>query len=113
MMKPEPSELIRRGVSIRVAALAAMVLEELVEEFFHRRARRQVGHLLGVRIDLLRRRNIDHRVDDLFGDVGDVVRTARRGRLHRQKRDRRRDARRSPRRAEQSGKAASRKCAGT
>ena len=78
MMKPEPSELIAaRRVVLIVAALAAVVLEEFVEELLHRRARRQIGQFLGARVDLLRRRNIDHRIDHLFGDVGDVVRTAR------------------------------------
>ena len=91
-----------------VAALAVVVLEELIEELFHRRARRQVGQLFGARVDFLRRRNIDHRIDDLFGDVGDAVRTARRRRLRRRKRDRRRE--RGDRRAalNQPGKAASR-----
>ena len=91
MMKPEPSELTRRGASIRiVAALAAVVLEEFVEELLHRRAGRQVGQVVDARVDFLRRRNVDDGVDDLFGDVGDVVRTARRRRPRRQEHDRRR-----------------------
>ena len=103
----ERIDAARRLVRI-VAALAVVVLEELVEELLHRRARRQVGQLFGARVDFLRRRNIDHRIDDLFGDVGDAVRTARRRRLRRQKRDRRRE--RGDRRAvlNQPGKAASR-----
>ena len=82
MMKPEPSELTRRGVSIRIVAvaLAVVVLEELIEELLHRRAGRQIGQFVDARIDLLRRRDIDDGVDHLLGDVGDVVRPARRRR---------------------------------
>ena len=81
MMKPEPSELMLARRAVRFAghrALAAAVLEELVEELLERRARRQIGHVgRAASIDLLRRRDIDHRVDHLLGDVGDVVGTAR------------------------------------
>ncbi len=73
----ERIDAARRLVRI-VAALAVVVLEELVEELLHRRAGRQIGQLVGARVDFLRRRNIDHGVDDLLGDVGDAVRTARR-----------------------------------
>ncbi len=82
MMKPEPSELMRCGAwsGIVAAALAVVVLEELVEELFHRRAGRQIGHVGDMRIDLLRRRDIDDGVDHLFGNVGNAVGTARRRR---------------------------------
>ena len=72
-----------RGHAVRhlilVAGAAAMVLEELIEELFHRRAGRHVGKVFDMRIDFLRGRDIDHRVDDLFGDVGNVVGAARGG----------------------------------
>ena len=78
MMKPEPSEVTRRGavgiIAVVVAALAAVLLEEIVEKFLHRRTGRQIGHAADARINLLRGRNIDHGVDHLLGDVGDVLR---------------------------------------
>ena len=74
----------------RIIALAVMVLEELVEKLLHRRAGRQIGQFGDVRIDVLRGRNIDHGVDHLLGDVGDVVRPARRRRPRRQDEQRRR-----------------------
>ena len=72
-----------------VAPWPCVVLEELIEELFHRRAGRQIGHVGDVRIDLLRRRDIDDGVDHLFGDVGDAVGTPRRRRLRRQDDERR------------------------
>jgi hypothetical protein len=58
-----------------VAPLAAMVLEKLIEEFLHRRAGRQIRQFGDARIDFLRRRDVDDGVDDLLGNVRDIVRT--------------------------------------
>ena len=79
MIKPEPSELTRRGERLGavVAALAAAVFEELLEELLERRAGRQVRHRRVARLDLLRGGDVDHRVDHLFGDVGNIFRPAR------------------------------------
>ena len=68
-----------RPVLIVVALLtAAAVLEEFVEELLERRARRQRRRRRAVAVvDALRGRDVDDRVDDLFGDIGDVVRAAR------------------------------------
>ena len=77
----ERVDAVRRLIGIvAAAALAAVVvLEELIEELLHRRAGRQIGQVGDMRIDFLRRRDIDDGVDDLFGDVGDVVGSARGG----------------------------------
>ena len=75
---------------VRVVALAVVVLEEFVEKFLHRRAGRQIGQVADVRVDLLRCRNVDHGVDHLFGNVGDVLGSPRRGGPRRQDDDRRR-----------------------
>ena len=98
---------------VRIVALAVVVLEELVEELFHRRARRQIGQLVGARVDFLRCRNVDDGVDDLLGDVGDGVRTARRRRSRRHEHGggRERDNRRAM--PDRSRKAAGRKLADT
>ena len=61
------------------ATLAAAILEKLIEELFHRRTGRQIGHVGEVRIDLLRGRDIDDGIDYLFGDIGDAVRSAGQG----------------------------------
>jgi hypothetical protein len=73
----------RRAIgSLFVAALAAAVLEELLEELLERRARWKLRHGLlaaagaAASLDLLRGRDVDHRVDHLLGDVGDVFRAA-------------------------------------
>jgi len=68
---------------------AATVLEEIVEELFERRARRQLRHRFPVAaaalgLDVLRGRDIDDGIDHLLGDVGDAVRPARAGRHRRQ-----------------------------
>ena len=81
-------DAVRRVV--QVVALAVVVLEEFVEKLLHRRAGRQIGQFADVRVDLLRRRNVDHGVDHLFGDIGDVLGSARRGGPRRQDDDRRR-----------------------
>ena len=83
-------DAMRLVSSLSSSVLAAVVLEEIVEEFLHRRAGRQIGQVADVRIDLLRGRHIDHGVDDLLGNVGDVLRSARRCRPRRQNDDRRR-----------------------
>ena len=79
----------RRVIRSPWSALAAAVLEEFLEELLHRRTRRQIGHVAELRVHLLRRRNVDHRIDHLFGDVGDIFRSPRRGSPCRQNDDRR------------------------
>ena len=67
------------GIITAPATLAAAILEKLIEELFHRRTGRQIGHVGEVRIDLLRGRDIDDGIDYLFGDIGDAVRSAGQG----------------------------------
>ena len=67
----------RRAVLIAAALAAAPVLEEFVEKLLHRRTRRQIGQPAHAGVDLLRRRDVDDGVDHLFGNVGDVFRSAR------------------------------------
>ena len=82
----ERVDAARRAIGrLVVAALAAAVLEELLEELLERRARRQVAAPAAPpplppprAFDLLRGRDVDHRVDHFFGNVGDVFRAARR-----------------------------------
>ena len=66
----------RRVLPVLIVALltAAPVLEELVEELLERRAGRQRRHRVVAVVDTLRGRHVDHRIDDLFGNIGDVVR---------------------------------------
>src|SRR5262249_34401836 len=73
-----------------VATASAFVFEELIEELFHWRAGRQVRKFGDARIDFLRGRNVDHRIDYLLGNVGDVLRSARGCRLRRGQSQRRR-----------------------
>ena len=87
-MKPEPSELTRRGEGVwsfcpfcPCLALPAPVLEEFLEELLKRRTRRQLWHgAAASQIDRLLGGNVDHGVNDLFGHVGNALRPARRGR---------------------------------
>jgi hypothetical protein len=71
--------------SLGVASRTAAVPEKIVEEFLERRARRQLRHrapALAAALGFhgLRRRDVDHRINHLLRDVGDAVRTPRRGR---------------------------------
>src|SRR5262249_12652884 len=86
-----------------VAAGSAPVLEELIEELLHRRAGRQVGKFGDARIDFLRRRDVDHRVDHLLGNVGDVFWPARGRRLRCGQDQRRRQRRRRKKGVEERG----------
>src|SRR5262249_38064865 len=72
--------------SLALAPTAAPVLEELVEELLERRARRQLRDGVAAALDVLRGRDVDHRLDHLPGDVGDLLGAARqrRGRCRRQ-----------------------------
>ena len=69
--------LARLELAALVAALAgrpAAVLEEVVEEFLERRARRQLRHRAAlVGLDRLRGRDVDDGVDHLLGNVGDAA----------------------------------------
>ena len=82
--------LVRLQIAaLRTARTAMAVLEEIVEEFLERRARRQLRHgapavAAALGLDGLRGRDVDHRVDDLLGDIGDAVGAARQGRHRRQ-----------------------------
>src|SRR6516165_4775410 len=65
----------------RAAGSATAVLEEVVEEFLERRARRQLRRrapaLAELGLDVLRGRDVDHRVDHFLGNIGDSIGTAR------------------------------------
>ena len=112
MMKPEPSELIapRRAIGVALSARAAPVLEELLEKLLHRRARRQIGHVAHARVHLLRGRDIDHRIDHLLGDVGDIFGPARRRHGGRQHDDRGGESRRPPRQSAPAGSPSTSRC---
>ncbi len=72
-----PARRVRPPLVVALLIVAA-VLEEVIEELAERRTRRQLRHRIVAVVDGLRGRDVDDRIDDLFGDIGDVVRTARR-----------------------------------
>ena len=65
----------RRALALRLALAAAV--EEVAEQFVELRIVRHLRLLAAARTDVLRGRDIDHRVDHLLGDVGDRFRSAR------------------------------------
>ena len=72
MTKPEPSELTWRGLIVTAAALAMMMFEEIFEKTSPWASRAAGGQRGDMWVDLLRRRNVDHCVDDLLGNIRDV-----------------------------------------
>ena len=68
----------RPGHLAALTPLAAAAVEEVAEQLVELRIVGQVRRLGGGAIRyVLRGRDVDHRVDHLFGDVGDVLRSAR------------------------------------
>jgi hypothetical protein len=67
----------RAALAVLRVGLTAASIEEIPEQLIQLGIVRQLRHRRVARLDLLRGGNVDHRVDHLFRDVGDVVRTAR------------------------------------
>ena len=76
-----------RPVLVVALLIVAAVLEEFVEELLEGRTGRKLRRRAVAVVDRLRGRDIDHRIDHFFGNIGDVVRTAR-GHRSGKKRDR-------------------------
>ncbi len=63
--------------AVGLAAALAAPIEEVAEQFVELRIVGNLRHRTVAGLDLLRRGNVNHRIDHFFGNVGDAVRTAR------------------------------------